>query len=523
MTEFEIIQTVGVIDNTVSSKFVFWMTTIFTVVMAYQYIGSIIKKLQYITIVLIMSVMTSTVFALSDNDLPAILDYYPNCSYQIIKSSTSQLKTDDPSNTEVNARLLNVLRKDAQKNDADAIILTSKKVSKYVKNSRSLDGSLYYTYMLSYKGEFIKQCQETNSEKRKPARYNHLGNRTLEINRGSVQFSTSTIIAQNRMEEYKNPQIENKEVSLDNGIYGLQMGARLAQVILKLGKPNVILDGIAKETVVGYGRHHWFHFQDDILVKFQSEFQLLSTDILNSVPMLDFFDGYKWLIDNKINYKSSLKDVKRILNIDTKLNDNNQLQLRDDNHTLTLNFLTINEHRYSEENFVLNGFTIESNAYIPTTLLIMDNNLTVPDKSKFDAINQVYTKIQNKELVNWDEISLSLGNPVGHITLSNDSNITLYSPNLLFITKDSNLLSINILEGSFIADNKRQSKIIPWQLGHYQHGQTLKETRPFLPESAFEYDNKVEIDNERFSLILFFYDINGKNILYQSELKIKPL
>ena len=93
------------------------------------------------------------------------------------------------------------------------------------------------------------------------------------------------------------------------------------------------------ELIIGYGRRHWLHFQENKLVKIQSTSPFFSQEILNKIPLRDFFDNDDWKINKQVPRESSFAEVKLALKLNTPLNKHNQLILQNQNNTLTLDFL----------------------------------------------------------------------------------------------------------------------------------------------------------------------------------------
>ena len=292
------------------------------------------------------------------------------------------------------------------------------------------------------------------------------------------------------------------------------MGENLQQVIDTFGDPSVTLLLHEHELILGYGRRHWFYFQEDKLVKIQTTPPLLSQESINLIPILEFFDYYNWKVNKLISRHSNLTEVKLALGIDIELNEKNQLIIKDNNNVLALNFSVSVSYPSKEKNYSLSGFTLQTNTYqsYPT------NNIEQKDQSLI--IDLAYFKLQEGGIVDSKELNKQLGDPLGYITLSKYSELNIYNSNLIVQTKNSKLESIFFNEEVFLEEHNFSDELGPWQLGPFIQGRTLEEIKSYLPNDAYITDDEVEIETENYILSLFFGDIDGENSLYQAELKL---
>jgi hypothetical protein len=447
-------------------------------------------------------------------ELPVILDYYPNCSYQIIENAVAKLETEQPFAEDTKLRLLNKLRKKAKKLGADALILIDKNAKK-VMNTKKYYGSNsadITKYEVSYEAELIKQCEAHNKALEKLAPYNHQGNQTSKTLIAKTTIITKFVFTPPVKEKLNHPVINNSELSLINGIYGIKIGSQYQHVIKVLGDPSVILSESENELILGYGRRHWFHFQSSKLVKVESELSSLSPTLLNKVPLRDFFDENPWTIANKLTRQSTLNDVKSVLALDANLNKKNQLVLKNQNNIFTLNF----SYRKSDENnakvYFLDGFVLQDSSYEKPTYQAVDSS-----QVQFAALALALTELKYDQDTAWQSLNVKLGQPLGRITLSATSSIDIYNSNLLIKTRGEQLTNIQLVEPLFNL-GERSTKNMQWFLGEYTQGKSIEQLRALFPSDSFELDNRVEIDTELYQLTLFFDDSGDETSLYEAEM-----
>lgn len=474
-----------------------------------------------IILVCFLLLSSKAAFAESDTVLPEILDYYPNCDYQVLTTYTVNSKVKEGFKDGVKGfqlpklkiKLLNKIRKKAQEIGAEAVILLNKKMKRTRGSKLKSTANNTSGYTLSYEAELIKLCTKFSDSTRKLTPLNHQGEKQIALsskksNRKEFVFTFP------KKAKLKRPLLTNTEISLSHGLYGVKMGEKLQQVIDTLGDPSVTLLLHEHELILGYGRRHWFYFQEDELVKIQTIPPLLSQESINLIPILEFFDYYNWKVNKLIARHSNLAEVKLALGIDIELNEKNQLIIKDNKNVLALNFSVSVSYPSKEKNYSLSGFTLQTNTYQSYST----NNIEQRDQSII--IDQIYLKLQEGGIIDSKELNKQLGAPLGYITLSMNSELNIYNSNLIVQTRNSQLVSIFFNEEVFLEDHNFFDELGPWQLGPFIQGRSLEEIKTYLPNDAYITDDEVEIETENYTLSLFFGDIDGENSLYQAVLKL---
>ncbi len=307
--------------------------------------------------------------------------------------------------------------------------------------------------------------------------------------------------------------IANAVISLNNGIYGAKLGSSYQQTISEFGDPNIELNILENEIIIGYGRHHWFHFQSGKLVKAQTYPPFISLGTLNKIPLLDFFDDYKWMIENKLSYKSNLEEVRSALNIYMPLNKSNQLLIKGQANTLILNFKLDNYRTNGKKNYLLNGFSLQTNDYNAQKVKHLG-----AQEAQYQVIAKAFLKLQKNQELNWQELNIEIGKPIGRIALTYYSSLNIYNPHLLIETNSSEWVKVYFMDNLFLPNVKEYPSVLSWSLLNFKQGKSLEQLRKYFPENVSEREYKVSIDSNRYELSLYFDEINGHNLLYQAEL-----
>jgi len=429
---------------------------------------------------------------------PLILDFYPNCSYEVLKNYTVNSEVDSTgSKNETTKELLLKLRKKANEVGAHAVILVKKNIEQQIKKNNTT------IVMLEFKAELIKQCAHKNNLAKKRTNYNHLGDKII----GTIKtpFSDSNKIHR--------PKLNNKEISLKNGIYGLKLGEHYQKVIDLFGTPSSVFKLFNDEFIISYGRRHWLYFQSNKLVKVQTQALFLSQSIINEIPLVSFFDAFQWKINSKIAYRSQLSDIKESLNISTKLNNQNQLIIKNNTATLILYF-----SKYIKENstrYEVKNFSLQSNSYKKPK-----NRLRVESDRHFNVLYRMVTSLNENQAINFDTIKSQLGKEIGHITLTKREKLLIYNNNLLTNIKNEKLNTVSLVEEVFLNDGKINATSQPWFLGNFTQGKSIDTLRPYFPADSFELYDKVEIDSDEYQLSLLFDEVNNDKLLVEAKITL---
>jgi len=471
-------------------------------------------------IVLALCIMTpvSATAKNLNSDYPPILDFYPNCSYQVLKQHSVKGEIKKISAiTNMTKKLLLRLRKQADYIGADAVIIVDNKVKRRDMGRGTAVNNV--TFIVIYDAKLIKNCQDDKGKAKKRTAYNHLG---LKLSKQIKTSITSTM--RSKSSSFKilskktilRPEITNKELSLKNGLYGVKLGATYQQVIIAFGAPNSELNIYSDEKVIGYGRRHWLHFQSEKLVKVQTISPILSQDSVNKIPFLNFFDDYVWRINTKITYKSTLSDFKKSFDNQVKLNTQQQLVIKNDTDKLILQFNKYQAEKQSETYYALDGFTLQSNTYKKPTHKTLINNANY-----LNVLDNIFQTANEKQTNQSKIITSQFGESLGYISLSAQEKLFIYNNNLLLNVKNEKILTVSLVEEIFIAAIGAIGANKLWHIGPFTQGDSVESLRQYFPADFVELDNYIEIETDEFQLSLLFDEVNNNNnLLYEARVTL---
>jgi hypothetical protein len=442
--------------------------------------------------------------------LPPILDYYPNCEYQVIKETSVIGMVKGQELAKTTKRLLNQLQQKAIDAGANGVIIMDKKIED-VDVLDEKGGQ----QQICFFAKLIVQCKQEeiaykmgspNVIHQKFTAYNHEGVKAKSMMTFKLASSDSRV---------GRPKVINTEISLANGLYGVKLGDSYQQVIKKFGEPNVQLTLLADELIIGYGRHHWLHFQLDKLVKVQSTLPYLSASILNKIPLLDFFDANAWKINNKVGQQALLEDVYPELALDKPLNEKNQLVLNSQDKVLILNFIASKNSHTNEKKYTLGGFSMERSNYKESRMLPFDDQVI-----QNEAITQAYLALVSNKDINVNKLAEQLGEVKGRIVLQRGGTMHLYNQHLMLKVNATELVEIHLLEEVFINDNANSNSKAVWALGDFIQGGSFEQLQKSFPDDAYESNYGIEIPSVGYSLFLLFDDYNNRKPLYEAVISL---
>lgn len=455
----------------------------------------------------------------ANSELPAILDYYPNCDYPVVGETNVRLSTsnvEEYESGELAAKLLLKLRTEAKAAGANAVIILAKKAVHEIDSSRQGVLGKNGKYQLSFVAQLIQQCADGELNKNKVTPYNHQGEKLASISNFSFKMKPkkfAVFFSNNAFS--KHPELSNEEVSSANGLYGVKLGALYQQVIDTFGEPSIKLALLDNELIIGYGRRHWLYFQADKLVKVRNGSSFLSMTLLNKIPQIDFFDDNVWKINNKVGYQTSLADVKTALNIAMPLNKQEQLVVKGNGNTLTLNFIAKKDSTTDKRVYRLDHYSIVTNDYKQDTHLVA-NEAT----KQYRALESLYSKLKSNEDIDKKAFLEQLGEPIGKITVSRNDAVNIYNSHLLVHTQSSEVVRIQLIENNFL-DNRHVSDVNqPWLLGPFSQGKTIRQLKKHFSNDAFILNEEVEMSADKYQLSLFFTDDGQDSLLYEAEILI---
>ena len=450
--------------------------------------------------------VVGTNISLHASERVKILNYYPDCNYEVIDTINSQLRTTEPESAQTTQKLLNIILDKAKDKGAEALILTNKIYDLIHNDTRHHDKQ---RHRVRYDAELIKLCGPSTPLTDKQTPYDSTGKKAgVKLSLGTIPgIVIEPILIQPKSR--RKHQIQDNAITIDGSVYGVRLGTQYEQALNVLGDPNVELLLYNNELVLGYGRSHWFSFQNNQLVKVTQTPPLLTLTGKNIIPLIDYFDDFQWSIEGKLPYKSTLADLREALKNYTPPTSKKRLKLKEDNTTLLLDLVRCRSK--SCLNATIQGFTLISKAFKTSQLGYSNKDF----ETQFEVISDV---ISSGEELSWDSLRPRLGSIIGYIYHSAQSKVVLVNPNLTLSIRGDKITEVNVSDDLIEHSSLKKS---PWELLSFKQGGDYSELKALFPDDVFDLGYEVSFDKDNYSLTLSFYDDGQTNTLYEMNVAIK--
>lgn len=244
------------------------------------------------------------------DELPPILAFEPNCAPKVVATETLfkvLVQSGSTNQTESAAALKTLLlqmRQLAASKKADALIirhLATKSRKQVIPNSEP-------QRRLTLVADLINFCPDDNSLSDRTTRFDENGGIPFQLSSVKLTFHSPEVL-QPAEQQIERP--VRRDVSLNQGAYGLLPGMTQAQVLELAGPPDIQLTLQTGQKAWAYGRYLWLVL-DDKLQQVHYQAQVLSGYGINLTEISSQFER-EWLLDGKLKQRTSLNDVKRYL------------------------------------------------------------------------------------------------------------------------------------------------------------------------------------------------------------------
>jgi len=464
-----------------------------------------IRQCMQATILTTLFGTSALTFAQESNKLPPVSNYYPKCDNTLLSKTKVDLKTATPHKRETKLKLITQIQQEAAEFGADLVILAHKDVKSF--NLGKFDKPEYF---LIFRAEFHRECYKGEEHDRasEVARYNEFGEKTITFYKAE-SIPVSIQLSKAGANQFNHPEITNNEISLKNGIYGIELGTTVDKVKDVLGDPSAQLDIYNNEQVLLYGRRQAFHFQSNELVKFDSDFDGLSQSFSNTIPIRSSFDEQNWALNANIEKHALLSQVESALGEKITLDDKNNFSLQNSKQKMQLHFSYITNQETYEKQYYLDSLVLTQNGYKQNPYRASKDSQLL-----YRSIDSLFQTLTNNELVQKQTLNNALEEPLALIWDTPETVVKVFNDHLLVRQKYDRLTEITFMEHVFNAA-EQQPTSIPWYLGQFTQGGKKSELRPLLLEEVSELDDKVIMESDWYQISLTFDDneLNQANLV----------
>lgn len=426
-----------------------------------------------------------------------ISNKYPQCNYTVI--DTVEVK----SRIDVEANLLNQLQHQkafgkitrklsvlAKKADADFVILVAKRQS-----SRNRQN------YLAFSAELIKGCALDSSAPIKIAKFNSRGMSQLALPKNTIKIENKLVIKAPVLAKRKQPALQNKSVSIKNGVYTVKLNYSLAQVVEVLGTPTVEMQISESSQVLMYGRQHLFEFKNKKLSAVNSNNRHFTSSLKNRLEFDDRLDDVKWQVEGKYT------KLKRLTDKQAKRVNNNEIVFQNKNETLRVLIENRSNSAASEPSYVVNGFRL---ARIKDTFykdLVPPNSLSI-----LSFINKQLE--QESPTFAISDIPYA---PTITAWITPVKRLYTFGQHVAIEALGDRVTSIFILESLYTAESPLYKAGL-WQVGQYKQGMSAESAKAIAGENGDYFNEELEVVNNGVTMRFYFYEQKQQVKLYAGEI-----
>jgi len=462
---------------------------------------------------MIIVLYLSIIGAVKATNLPPILDFYPICQYSVkdtisvkrrindrLKKSSNPNSINYETNlsaiTEETKIALESLQRIALKNKAVALVLVSRNLDYSPLKGRP---GVY----LRYRAELISDCDDLSPNTDSSAPIASHGNKILSRYSKKQIVSTQSTFGGTRKNEKLS--VKNRDVSLKSGVYGIKLGSSIEQIYAKIGEPSSYVDLLKGEPVLGYGRYHWFHFQDGKLVRIENQSSLLGQTSINLIPYRSFFDDNPWRINSHIELNTSLESVKQLLPASQFDKSTRQMILEDSDKRLVLKFTAVKDPNTEIIDYFLESFSLQEISYMQKPKVKLDYI-----KQQNDVIQKTLADLSDQRSFSMETFKQQMGKVIAKIQLKGDEKVYIFSPSLYIKQTTENLSEIRYVD--HLLDEKfLHEQIKPWSINDFYVGQPYELAKNYFSKDGYATSEIAEIETPTHLIELRFEEQQKAN------------
>lgn len=430
----------------------------------------------------------------ADASTVEFVSHFPACDYEVLDTVT--LSGHLPSRAvtaeieQETSKLLKRFENKAKEHGADVIALIDRKVDLSKRNNR-----LWLT------AELILSCEDKQGVSRKLTPI--APNGAVQLSLGTVETQVGKALTIELENTKQQPEVESRQIDLNDGVYGINPGANLQTVLDKFGTPSFTFSPLEGWTVISYGRSHWLTFKHNELKKISTESAFFRYRLLNEIPFDDRFDERKWTLFNSYQKGQALDQTEYQALMDEQKKGERQITVlaeqylsnHQKNRTVTLNGFELSYEDFSYPDNVLTPVLDANNQFLTYFASLLETN-TARESSKISSIPL---------------------KPYGESIEKRGKRMFLYDAHTV-VSAIGNTISKVLVEPELIQFDDAPAQ--PWKFMSFYYDQPLDDALNFAGPDAVYQRDYIEIDRGEYMITLFLHEAQGAQKVYAMELDI---
>lgn len=424
-----------------------------------------------------------------------VLNYYPACVEQTIDTiksrenvrSTNNVVTRDEQ-AQAAYQVIEKIKERAAAVGAEAVVLTAKEFLTPAVGRSAKKNNPHH--LLIFSAELLTLCADDKSLTTNITPYSENGEKQLQISIGTLVIAEKSFQLPGGTENLlAEPELDSRQINLEDGVYGLALGSSTEEVMRKFGLATSSFQFADGLQIDSYGRNHWLFFNDNQLVQVSTANPIFAKFFENYIPFRDNFDDQQWRVLDAIEKGDSKTRADQALSNKVLHHQDTQIDLHYD---------------YGK----VEGFTLKQQDFELETGLGMrfsqaQYDWLEPLLERSNAGNQGVEQVKD--------------NALGVIRFDANTEHYVYDTHLMLTMLNQSANKI-VLSESFLLD--KQASPQSWSFKDFYQGQDFDEVITLVPEDAYVLNDIIEVDQDSYSMRLFFYQQNSKYQLYKIEFNL---
>ncbi len=443
------------------------------------------------------SLSTLSISTVASESAPSVIERYPACEYQVLDTieasdlvNFEKVSTSAAEMAQSVALLIEDIKHQAQSVGASKIAI----INKNLRPTRNQNGRL------SVSAELIGECKSSAAGQGELTPYNAQGLKQSALSLGTITIGKAhTITIDTNQDTFVETELgDNRTISIDEGIYGLPLGATIQQMIDKFGTPTFEFALSADSRLFAYGRDHWFTFVNDALVKVSNSTERFTATFINYLPFDDRFDDRDWQVADTLVKSALLSPEAFNAHTSRYSSAAATLEVKTEQYT----------NRDNKKQVKVTGFEL------------VKKGVTVPDDLPDAATQNEVLRFLSRQLnENGSDIKVTdiPHTDLGRTRKTRDGQYHLFNAYTLveFVGKAISEIQINPNFMTAVTAEKKD-----WQFGNFYYGQSEQDALAAAGDMAFYFDHILEYEGDDYTAKVYLERQDGEYRVYNMEVSI---
>ena len=334
------------------------------------------------------------------------------------------------------------------------------------------------------------------------------GKGTVLVIKDEVKFSISRTPSINKSQ----PPLQNNNISLEGGVFGLAINESIASMLAILGTPTSTYNASEDTVLYSYGRNLWVVAHKGIVKKVTTENLWVSTTLTNSIAFDNRFNS-EWLIEDKVGYETEKAELLKKLP-EGNLIERGKYRLTlnkeaDVNLDVIIDLKIIN----GKKEWLVNGFEY---GYTDSAFIEGSSDETEKAHQYNEVIAFVDSKRKKGDTITIEQLDEQGFRPIFDAYADNGDVIQVYGNHLVLNFSYEELSKLSVYESVF----RNKQNLEDWKFAEHYFEQPSTEIKALYGDEVMGSDDywQVFLDDAKYDL---YFVENDDGTMMLAELEIE--